>query len=354
MHRDVDPELELLRCAIELPSAALARWERLSQHGSPASWSGRQRRLLPAVAKNLRGTSPAGGELLAQAYQTTLAHNRKLREGCAEVVRLFETAGVDVMVFKGLLLSQAVHRDLGVRPAHDFDLLVPLPQARRACALLRDSGWEPADESIDPMERLENAADFRRDGLKLDLHWSLLREARQDWADHELWQERGRFDFETFQADAMSPTHQLFHLLAVANREPHHLRRYLYDLWVLFHRSGQTFDLGQAHGMLRQRGLLHRAQSVPWQTIQAEALRPAQRPPLWDRLWSIVSGHRHDLRGDWNYLLFPFLDYALHFRAGQPPGWSFWAYMARRLRSPHSLPVRVRNKLARLASLWSP
>ncbi len=324
-------------------------WEVLLREVPLGKLSKRQRRLLPAVARNLDSLCRPYPERLAlqEARQRTLESNTRLRQACAEVVRLLEGRGIPVIVLKGLPLNLTVHRDESVRPAHEFDLLVPLAQAVEAFTALQESGWQPASGSPQPLERLENAADFRRGDLKLDLHWHLLREARQEWADLEFWRDRRRLDFSTFQAYALSPTHQLFHLLAVARREPHHLTRYLYDLHV-FLREPEPFDLAEIHRLLRERHLLHRLQSLPLEMLKAAHLRASGPTPLFDRLWSTVTRQRHDQLGEWNTALFPFFDYLIHFRQGQPPGWRLKPYLERRFQIGANPWRQVVKKLIRL------
>lgn len=59
----------------------------------------------------------------------------------ADVLQMFEEAGISTTVLKGPLLIDRVYADAGLRPMSDLDLLVPPDQAIRAQLLLGEMGF---------------------------------------------------------------------------------------------------------------------------------------------------------------------------------------------------------------------
>lgn len=67
----------------------------------------------------------------------------------AETVRLqgrFDDAGIQAFVVKGVALSQLAYGQAGVKESRDIDLVVPLPDLRRAEAILTDAAYRLAPE----------------------------------------------------------------------------------------------------------------------------------------------------------------------------------------------------------------
>ena len=322
--QEFDLQIELFHCATLPPQEGLRRWEELLSAVPLEDFSYRAKRLLPQVAQNLGVEHP----IVAEECEKALSHNRMLEIACCQVVTVLEARGIDVIVLKGVVLNRSTHNSLGVRPAHDFDLLVRFEQASQAQQVLLEEGWQPWADWVEPEERLENAMEFKRDGAKLDLHWFLLREARWNGCDVVFWESRSAFHLEGHEMSSLSLTHQLFHLVAVAHREPHHLARYLYDIEIFLRRHHAEIDFEEIERLLTERHLLQRLHNLPLRDLGWSCLRPQHPASLFDRAWSTVTRHRHDLVGEIGFAFFPLFDYWLHYRESE---WGLKRYLVRRL-----------------------
>lgn len=336
----------LLFCATAPPGDAYRAWLELNQAGLLCDLDHRAARMLPAIGRNLSeyGSFP-GQSLCAAASERARDRNLSLREGCKEALDLLETRGrLQVILLKGIYLNEALYKNLGMRYSSDFDLLVRFEQAEHACSLLEADGWERT-ASIQPKSRLEHGVDFTKGPWRLDLHWFLLREARNPGQDDPYWAHRQRVDLELFSADVLCPTHQLFHLVTLATREPHTTIRYLLDIKHLYDGWRDEIDWVELERLLKERHLLTRWATLPLELVGLGRLRPDGKPTLVDWLWSHSSGTRFDGSAEFYYSFFPILDYWFHFR-----GDSFFAYMRARL-DVHSLVELINRMVGKISRL---
>ena len=112
-----------------------------------------------------------------------LAYNLHRLRVLLEVVEVLESEAIPALSVKGPVLADRYYENVGLRRFADLDLLVPRPALRRADALLRDRGFEPADERADGelTQRIEDqvGVDLVRpeDGVRVELHWAFLNES---------------------------------------------------------------------------------------------------------------------------------------------------------------------------------
>ncbi len=349
------PQLELLHCATAPPVEALERWGRLVAEVPVENFDYHAQRLLPAVWVNLKKASKSFPDeaRLRGIHRRTWVHNKRLTAAAGSVLDLFASHEIPAVVLKGLAYNEIFYHDSGLRPSWDFDILVPLERASEAITLLEEDGWRFKEERLDPAERMEHGATLCKDGLEFDLHWNLMREARNPEQDAIFWREAVPITIDGRETLALSPTHQLFYLLAIANREPHNRVRYLLDLAFLTRQLGHEIDYQRVPEMLTERHIASRLSGLPLEEIGLEQLKEGLSPTIFDRLWSQASGYVFDGSHEWYYLVYPLLDYWLHYRGRSAPRWSVTEYMRRRLKveSAQDFVTRTLRKLARIVTL---
>jgi hypothetical protein len=133
---------------------------------------------------------------LVRAYYNTVAHNTLLLQELDKLLGLFSQADIPVMVLKGGALVDGMYDDVGLRPMHDLDLLIPENRIGQALALIQSIGYFPAEVEISPgihWEAVHNT--YWRGGpdgrAGLELHWNLIagqadnRSVQADW----FWQQ---------------------------------------------------------------------------------------------------------------------------------------------------------------------
>ena len=107
----------------------------------------------------------------ARSERTVTAERNLLLS--AELVRLlgyFREAGVEVLVFKGVIAAIQFYGDLVERPSGDLDLLVRVRDYPRAAATLIEAGYEPGVEYLTSLQR---AFSHSGRGTDVDLHWGV-------------------------------------------------------------------------------------------------------------------------------------------------------------------------------------
>lgn len=115
--------------------------------------------------------------LLQSLYLRNRRASVTRNKGVLEVVQAYDAAGIDLLLVKGIALSNFVYSEIGLRPMRDIDLLVRKSDLQRAQEILFELGYAPAEDHavpddyyhLTPMEKVI-------DGLpvSIELHHNLL------------------------------------------------------------------------------------------------------------------------------------------------------------------------------------
>lgn len=354
-----DLDQRLLSCATEPPAQALSIWEELLRAYPIEDFVYHQQRLLPAIWVNLKKASLPFAEegRLRGTYRRAWVRNTVLHQACREALLALQRVGVPALLLKGLAYESMLYEgDRGIRPSGDFDLLVPFNQAEQALEALKQEGWSAEGTVRVPRERIENAQSFKKGLAELDLHWFVLREARFARWDEAFWEDAIPIDWNGLPVRTLSPNHQLFQLLVIADREGESSSRYLLDLFFLCQRYRNCFDLPLVAKMLKERHLLNRLRRLPLGWLGLEGLPIPLKVSRLDKAWSEASRYIFNGSHEWHYFVFPFLDYWIHYRSQSRPDLGLGKYLVKRLEvtSLQDFLVRTVKKIGRmLKQLWS-
>lgn len=311
----------------------MKRWNGFTQQVDFALLTDPERRLLPGVWKNL---SPHFSKFpwkntLKNLYRHSWAKNLLHQRLCEEAINELSAQGIPSIVLKGLALNITVYDDMGVRPAHDFDLLVPFIHASATLDHFLQRDWELKESRPSPELRLGQAVALGRGEFEFDLHWFALREARLPEWDEALWSSSTTIQLGRTEARILCPEHQLMHLLVNGTREPENCYRFLLDLVMFRKRYGSEVDLKRVHALLAERHLLHRLSYLPLGEIGWSELAQGPTPTLLDRCWSWSSRYLNDGGGEWVFGWFPFFDYWVHYRGRSDSPLPLREYLSHRL-----------------------
>ena len=179
--------------------------------------------VLPAVAYAARAgrwdsVPAAARQRLTDGLAASRARHHEMTRELTRVLRHWAAEGIDVIPLKGPVLAEAVYPDAALRPFRDLDLLVRPEDRRRADVALRGLGYEPlADEhswdfdiAFDGAIVYESAA-----GVRIDLHWALLTEARYVWNQAEaaaVWKRAVPITLAGERALGLAPEDLVLHL----------------------------------------------------------------------------------------------------------------------------------------------
>lgn len=137
------------------------------------------------------------------------------------ILSLFNSENIDTITLKGLTLAQSAYGSLFAREIRDLDLLIRLNAVDAAREVLIADGFEWLEAYLTPRA----AADYRRRkthftfhhpqrGVRLELHWGLLRAPDIAAADLARFWDRSRpADFLGTPMRAFAPEDELFMLL---------------------------------------------------------------------------------------------------------------------------------------------
>lgn len=165
---------EALRDRIAQPAAAAVDWSELTEIL-------RLRRLLPVLGPRLLELAgESAGPGFAVAVEEALEAGRRqatlLQLVSLRTIGMLAAAGIRAAPLKGPQLSEAIHGDPGRRLSSDIDLLVAADQLEAAVEIVRELGYEPPTDPLEPsgLPQLHFALIHARGELPpVELHWRI-------------------------------------------------------------------------------------------------------------------------------------------------------------------------------------
>lgn len=178
-------------------------------------------------------------EPIRQQYEVQQQRNRQLVGMLAAVQQLLDSAGIELMVMKGLPLAERFWGGPARRFSMDLDLMVRREQFSDAVKVLTGAGYSrPA--GVPGAHRLalqvSHALELTRDGLSLDLHWTLRNRPGLCFQLDVLWQASRRCRLPGVDCRTLSDSDQLLILLlGLANdiERGHHRLRSFWDIYLV-------------------------------------------------------------------------------------------------------------------------
>ncbi len=205
----------LLRAAASSPEHALAAYGQWKASVDLQALEYSSLRLLPLLYHHLHSFFPRDPDFqkFGERYLRVRKNNEFRVKASLEIIKSLSSAGIDVMVLKGLALGQFYYDDWGCRPMADVDILVPSAKAKTAIAILESCGWR----GIYPPDRLfpqylHAWTLVNSEGHSCDLHWHLLGDRCYDGTDEVFWDGAETKDFGGCKVKVLNPTDQLFHV----------------------------------------------------------------------------------------------------------------------------------------------
>lgn len=84
---------------------------------------------------------------LQQTYYRTLSRSMVLYDTFGKIATAFNDKGIDLIVLKGIYLSEFLYHDIGLRQSSDIDILVKPEDGERSLAVLASLGFKTGGES---------------------------------------------------------------------------------------------------------------------------------------------------------------------------------------------------------------
>ena len=237
---------QVLRAALLPGEAGAAAWGRLRPElDIDDLWDSEIYRMLPLVQRNLQGLGlddPDLPRMRGLARRTWYENQVRLQQIRRALERL-RSAGIDLMVLKGVPLAIQYYRDLALRPMADVDVLVPTGAVEDALAVLEADGWPVSRREL---RNWHGTGLVHPDGRTLDLHWHVgipLLLADEARSNDDFWSASVPIEVDGLELRALCPADQLMHVLvhgswAVSGAQV----RWIADAAVVVRQAGDDLD----------------------------------------------------------------------------------------------------------------
>ena len=289
------PTLEqelLLRAALLPGPVAVAAWNEVRPKVDLDRIDPVSQRLLPLLYRNLCRLHVDDPWLprLKGIYRYAWSRNQMLFHHARALLGALAQNEIPTLVLKGAAVVLSHYgSDPGLRPMHDFDILVPTARAEQARDVLQGAGWSPVYAITPSFLRIKHAGLFQdRDGRHCDLHWHVFEECCQPGDDDELWEAAVQVDFYGTPTRVLSVSDQLLHVCAHGAKwtwEPP--IRWIADATLILQTGGidwrrLTAQAVKRHFIMRMRetlGFLRARMSaaVPDSVLEALSAQPTTR-----------------------------------------------------------------------------
>nr|NQU92800.1 nucleotidyltransferase family protein [Bacteroidota bacterium] len=224
---------------------ALQKWRELVDFETDIRFA--SFRMLPLLYQNLHQHNIDDPIMprLKGIYRKAWSNNHILFHKAAAVLRYLQNEGIQTIILKGIALTTLVYKNFGVRPMADMDILVPLSQATKSIALLKNDGWIAQNEQY-----LEYNLKYGRSitfcdikNTELDLHWHPIFEAHDNITENDFWKFAIPLEVAGVKTLAFGITDTLFHTIVHGMRyNPEPPIRWVADATMLINNEPDKID----------------------------------------------------------------------------------------------------------------
>ncbi len=122
---------------------------------------------------------PDFGLALKNAYYSTLRRNIAIFNTLESLAPQFKNEGIDIIIFKGPVLTELIYGDIGIWPMADVDIFIKKHDLLRIDAILKNNGYST---SLNVEDFLRFNFGFYRDtfsyehttAMPIDIHWHII------------------------------------------------------------------------------------------------------------------------------------------------------------------------------------
>ncbi len=254
--------------------------------------------IAPQALLNLRRTSLEHelpeDELvtLERKARQVRARNQRRLAALKELLRDFASAGIEVVILKGVMLAELVWKDHGYKRMNDVDILVRGEDVPRVVEIYRDrrlvplvlfEGGDPDEVDLAKSHHLPSYVDSTFEFV-VGTHWDLVgRKSRIKLDVPRMWRDAEPMDLQGIPVKRLSHLDNLVHLAV----HFHHYKTGLRELSDIFNlaRHASPLDFDQLGSRLLEAGAASRAYYSLSLAHSLESLGPGEAvAPMLERL----------------------------------------------------------------------
>ena len=241
----------LLKVTLATHDVVAERWSSMLQRSpvtvawlSELDWG--TRRLVPMVGWQLGvcGIDDVEARLVKRELAKSMWVGRVRQAQYARVVDGFASAGLDVLVLKGVALGSLVYPEAGTRPSSDLDLFIGSDNYDATMKYLRTHHLANVSDPPRDIPQIRHSRGAVIDGLSVDIHWRLLWDRYDKGPDAEIRTRSMWFDLGDMKVRTISLEDHLLHAL-VHGLRPNNLAsvRWVVDTALVIRTGEIRWDL---------------------------------------------------------------------------------------------------------------
>lgn len=183
---------------------------------------------------NANGIPPAVTKKLKDAYYKTTSRSLLLQQAFADCVQLFNANNIDVIVLKGIYLSEYLYQNPALRLMSDIDILVKVEDGPTCVALLKEMGYEfralEADESETAIHDMDldsgpiHYCQLLKNNISIEIHIKLQNETEKyEFPIDKIWRNAQKINLYNQEVYTLEFYDLLIHLCL-------HLKKHFVDM----------------------------------------------------------------------------------------------------------------------------
>ncbi|MGE6229115.1 nucleotidyltransferase family protein [Paenibacillus chitinolyticus] len=243
---------------------------------------------------------------LKRKAEATLFQNLLLKTETDRLLRLFEEAGLQILLMKGIYFSERYYGGFGVRGTTDIDLLIQPENLSAAAAIVETLGFERFDESD-----ASHHVVYTREGaagrlpITVEIHWGLV-EFRTADIDYDLFWSQSLPLQNYVHIRRMSDSDTFYSICLHGSQHRMNSIRYFLDVVHLLQnadvesvRKGVVQRAAREYTVKRMKTVLAAVDYLFPGLPVIVPVRPSV-PPLWS--YSLIRSVQQGHKGSWNTL----------------------------------------------------
>jgi len=287
---DRDQLLLLEICLLRDPDAARRAWKKWKERVNLDDLDPSCFRIMSLVYRRMieLGIDDRDAGRIKGVYRYHWTRNQIAWRGKDRIVRALGELGIDTLLLKGAALSRTVYPEPTTRGMHDLDILVPVPAAEAAMALLKKEGWIAQHfDAVRTIELFHGCSFLHPEYGELDLHWHVMRSCCRSDGDAELWAAARSLVAEGIRTKVLCPADMFLHACEHGmHPSPASALQWMVDATFIIRNSSAPFDWARLVDQARKFRLVlmvrrtlrfirrHFEPSIPAEVIRKLAFTP--------------------------------------------------------------------------------